>query len=82
MLDITACFPLSIFVQCKAPFDYLYTYRQLDGTVSDVAVEEPVVLLKRAPWFVDYMRVSMGGILPFLARLQLCWRLHIETSVV
>jgi hypothetical protein len=36
---------------CRTPFNYLYTYRQLDGTFSDFLVEEPLVLLQRATWF-------------------------------
>lgn len=43
--------------QCKHPFDYLLTHKQLDGTVTDFLTEESVVLLKRARWFEDYMRV-------------------------
>jgi hypothetical protein len=45
--------------QCKKPFDYLLCHKQLDGTLSDFLVEESVVLLKRARWFDDHMRVSM-----------------------
>lgn len=37
--------------QCKAPFNYLYTYRALDGTLHDFPVEESVTLLLRACWF-------------------------------
>jgi len=44
--------------QCKHPFDYLLTHKQLDGTVTDFLTEESVVLLKRARWFEEYMRVS------------------------
>jgi hypothetical protein len=44
--------------QCKKPFDYLLCHKQLDGTLSDFLVEESVVLLKRARWFDDHMRVS------------------------
>lgn len=43
--------------QCKHPFDYLLTHKQLDGTVTDFLTEESVVLLKRARWFEEYMRV-------------------------
>jgi hypothetical protein len=39
--------------QCKSPFSYLFTHRQLDGTPSDYPVEESLTLLKRARWFVD-----------------------------
>jgi hypothetical protein len=44
--------------QCKAPFSYLITYRQLDGTLTDFPAEESVVLLKRAQWFADYAKVG------------------------
>lgn len=44
--------------QCKHPFDYLLTHKQLDGTVTDFLTEESVVLLKRARWFEEYMRVG------------------------
>eukprot|EP00242_Pyramimonas_sp_CCMP2087_P005405 CAMPEP_0198206700 /NCGR_PEP_ID=MMETSP1445-20131203/10233_1 /TAXON_ID=36898 /ORGANISM="Pyramimonas sp., Strain CCMP2087" /LENGTH=258 /DNA_ID=CAMNT_0043879487 /DNA_START=576 /DNA_END=1352 /DNA_ORIENTATION=+ len=37
--------------QCKAYFNYLYTYRCLDGTMCDHFVEESVTLLLRARWF-------------------------------
>jgi hypothetical protein len=46
--------------QCKKPFDYLLCHKQLDGTLSDFLVEESVVLLKRARWFDDHMRVSLS----------------------
>lgn len=46
--------------QCKHPFDYLLIHKQLDGTVTDFLTEESVVLLKRARWFEEYMRV--GGL--------------------
>ena len=42
--------------QCKQPFSYLFTYRTLDGELSDFPVEESVVLLKRAHWFTDTLR--------------------------
>lgn len=45
--------------QCKKPFDYLLTHRQLDGTLTDYLAEESVVLLKRARWFEDYVKVSV-----------------------
>jgi hypothetical protein len=53
--------------QCKHPFDYLLTHKQLDGTVTDFLTEESVVLLKRARWFEEYMRVrghtaAAGGV--------------------
>lgn len=44
--------------QCKKPFDYLLTHRQLDGTLTDYLTEESVVLLKRARWFEDHVKVS------------------------
>lgn len=47
--------------QCKAPFHYLYVHRQLDGTVSDYPLEESVVLLKRASWFTEHLKVSGVG---------------------
>lgn len=47
--------------QCKHPFDYLLTHKQLDGTVTDFLTEESVVLLKRARWFEEYMRVGGGS---------------------
>lgn len=37
--------------QCRTPFSVLYTYRTLEGGLSDVMVEESVCLLLRAPWF-------------------------------
>lgn len=43
--------------QCKHPFSYLYVHLQLDGTLSERLLEESVVLLKRAPWFIDHIRV-------------------------
>jgi hypothetical protein len=43
--------------QCKQPFDYLLTHKQLDGTLTDYLAEESVVLLKRARWFEEYLRV-------------------------
>ena len=46
--------------QCKAPFQYLFTYRNLDGTLNDFPQEESVVLLKRAEWFVATLKVSLG----------------------
>ena len=49
--------------QCKAPFNYLITYRQLDGTITDYPTEESVCLLKRARWFEDYVKVSQGEVL-------------------
>eukprot|EP00878_Enallax_costatus_P001092 GHUV01001229.1.p1 GENE.GHUV01001229.1~~GHUV01001229.1.p1 ORF type:complete len:474 (+),score=182.08 GHUV01001229.1:261-1682(+) len=42
--------------QCKKPFDYLLTHRQLDGTLTDYLTEESVVLLKRARWFEDHVK--------------------------
>lgn len=42
--------------QCKQPFTYLFTYRTLDGNLSDFPVEESVVLLKRAHWFTETLR--------------------------
>lgn len=50
--------------QCKHPFDYLLTHKQLDGTVTDFLTEESVVLLKRARWFEEYMRVSTRDTAP------------------
>ncbi|KAG2484687.1 hypothetical protein HYH03_016516 [Edaphochlamys debaryana] len=47
--------------QCKAPFNYLYTHRLLDGTLSDAPVEESVCLLKRAQWFVDHVKTLENG---------------------
>uniref|UniRef100_A0A7S0MTM1 RING-type domain-containing protein n=1 Tax=Pyramimonas obovata TaxID=1411642 RepID=A0A7S0MTM1_9CHLO len=37
--------------QCKAHFNYLYTYRCLDGTFCEHFIEESVTLLLRARWF-------------------------------
>ncbi|KAF8071339.1 hypothetical protein HT031_001423 [Scenedesmus sp. PABB004] len=42
--------------QCKAPFGYLLTHRQLDGAITDYLAEESVVLLKRARWFEAHVR--------------------------
>ena len=47
--------------QCKAPFQYLFTYRNLDGTLNDFPQEESVVLLKRAEWFVASLKVSLDA---------------------
>ncbi|GLI58842.1 hypothetical protein VaNZ11_000607 [Volvox africanus] len=47
--------------QCKTPFNYLYCYRLLDGAMSDVPVEESVCLLKRASWFVEYVKTLEKG---------------------
>ena len=56
--------------QCKAPFQYLFTYRNLDGTLNDFPQEESVVLLKRAEWFVATLKVSLGA---QSTRPGLCW---------
>ncbi|EFN57292.1 hypothetical protein CHLNCDRAFT_143887 [Chlorella variabilis] len=52
--------------QCKQPFSYLLTYRSLDGglnvsPVRDFPAEEPVCLLKRAPWFEEHLRFVDRG---------------------
>ncbi|GLC43189.1 hypothetical protein PLESTB_000852600 [Pleodorina starrii] len=47
--------------QCKKPFNYLYCHRQLDGTLSDMPVEESVCLLKRATWFVEHVKTLEKG---------------------
>ncbi|GIL47322.1 hypothetical protein Vafri_4170 [Volvox africanus] len=47
--------------QCKTPFNYLYCCRLLDGTMSDMPVEESVCLLKRASWFVEYVKTLEKG---------------------
>jgi len=47
--------------QCKAPFNYLITYRQLDGNITDYPTEESVCLLKRARWFEDYVKAKECG---------------------
>ncbi|KXZ43222.1 hypothetical protein GPECTOR_97g760 [Gonium pectorale] len=47
--------------QCKAPFNYIFCHRLLDGTLSDAPVEESVCLLKRASWFVDHVKVLEKG---------------------
>lgn len=47
--------------QCKKPFNYLVTYRSLDGTLNDYPVEESVCLLKRACWFQEHMRANEKG---------------------
>lgn len=47
--------------QCKTPFVYLITHRQLDGTVLDYPVEESVCLLKRARWFEDHVKALEKG---------------------
>lgn len=44
--------------QCKQPFAFLLTYRTLDGELQDFPSEEPVTLLKRAPWFEEHLRFS------------------------
>ncbi|GAQ82783.1 Zinc finger RING-type domain containing protein [Klebsormidium nitens] len=38
--------------QCRLPFTKLYTYKTLDGSLSDVMLEESVCLLLRATWYV------------------------------
>eukprot|EP00775_Hariotina_reticulata_P008645 gene8645-8826_t len=53
--------------QCKKPFDYLLTHRQLDGTLSDYLVEESLCLLKRARWFEDHLRAKEKGKAPMSA---------------
>lgn len=53
--------------QCKGPFNYLYTYRLLDGTMSDFPVEESVCLLKRARWFQEHLERSEKGKAPVSA---------------
>mmetsp|Transcript_16285 Transcript_16285/g.44584 ORF Transcript_16285/g.44584 Transcript_16285/m.44584 type:complete len:308 (-) Transcript_16285:315-1238(-) len=47
--------------QCKAPVNYLYLHRQLDGTLSDYPVEESVCLLKVASWFKEHVREADKG---------------------
>ncbi|EFJ51756.1 hypothetical protein VOLCADRAFT_103400 [Volvox carteri f. nagariensis] len=47
--------------QCKKPFNYLYCHRLLDGTLSDMPVEESVCLMKRASWFVEYVKTMEKG---------------------
>ncbi|KAG2432328.1 hypothetical protein HYH02_013048 [Chlamydomonas schloesseri] len=47
--------------QCKKPFNYLYTHRLLDGSLSDAPCEESVCLLKRATWFVEHVKSLNGG---------------------
>ncbi|KAF5831140.1 hypothetical protein DUNSADRAFT_13543 [Dunaliella salina] len=47
--------------QCKAPVNYLYLHRQLDGTLSDYPVEESVCLLKVATWFKEHVREADKG---------------------
>eukprot|EP00850_Spirogloea_muscicola_P017260 SM000146S00980 [mRNA] locus=s146:206830:208337:- [translate_table: standard] len=37
--------------QCRLPFSFLYSYRTLNGSLSDVMVEESICLLLRATWF-------------------------------
>lgn len=44
--------------QCKQPFNYLLTYRTLDGELQDFPNEESVVLLKRARWLEDQLAAS------------------------
>lgn len=46
--------------QCKQPFNYLLTYRALDGTLQDFPTEESVTLLKRAHWFEDHVRRNLN----------------------
>lgn len=47
--------------QCKQPFNYLFTYRALDGTLQDFPSEESVTLLKRARWFEDHVKAFDHG---------------------
>jgi len=39
--------------KCKTRFTHVYTYRSLDGTLTDFPQEESVCLLRRATWFED-----------------------------
>lgn len=41
---------------CKAPFSTLLVHRLLDGTLTDIEVEESVVLLARAVWFQSWLQ--------------------------
>jgi hypothetical protein len=78
--------------QCKHPFDYLLTHKQLDGTVTDFLTEESVVLLKRARWFEEYMRVRTSttphgqhhSLRQRIPVCLLCWQLSqcLATGVV
>jgi hypothetical protein len=47
--------------KCKQPFQYLYTYRALDGTLHDFPMEESLVLLKRATWFQAHLKDAEKG---------------------
>ena len=58
--------------QCKAPFQYLFTYRNLDGTLNDFPQEESVVLLKRAEWFVATLKVSVHTAPSLANAAELC----------
>ena len=37
--------------QCKSYFNYIYLYKNLDGSLNDYLQEESVTLLMRARWF-------------------------------
>mmetsp|Transcript_19929 Transcript_19929/g.38013 ORF Transcript_19929/g.38013 Transcript_19929/m.38013 type:complete len:271 (-) Transcript_19929:328-1140(-) len=45
--------------QCKNHFNYLYLYKNLDGSLCDCLLEESVTLLLRARWFQGKTRVAL-----------------------
>lgn len=46
--------------QCKSHFHYIFTYKNLDGTMNDYLQEESVTLLMRARWFNVCARLSVA----------------------
>lgn len=44
--------------QCKRGFDYVMTYRNLDGTVRKTMAKESVCLLKRTHWYLHHKEVG------------------------
>lgn len=51
ILQWAACKTVPWCPQCRTPFSSLYLYKTLDGSLSDIMVEECVCLLLRASWF-------------------------------
>lgn len=41
---------------CKKPFHALLVHRDVDGTLSDTAIDESIGFLARAPWYVAWAK--------------------------
>ena len=41
---------------CKEPITSLLVHRDVDGSLSDTPLSEPVAFLARAPWYVEWAR--------------------------